>query len=223
MNEELRTGSVEEATKNDIQLTGTYNILITNELALSYITSAISYIKESPKYRQRIKQETKRLETITQKFEEMMREIYGPRTGFLSDVAQFIEDECKVNIQQIETAMYEGFKNINHSRPLTMATIEIARTLCELAVVNHKYRIKEMIERGVTDTNQLNYLKMSDMLKSTTRLAELYFEGGNINLNKSLICKTALRMIERKLTDAKLIAQAIVEADKLNPAYDLDE
>ena len=46
MDEELRTGSVEEATKNDTQLTGTYNILITNELALSYITSAISYIKE---------------------------------------------------------------------------------------------------------------------------------------------------------------------------------
>lgn len=223
MDEELRTGNIEEVSINDIQLTGTYNILITNELALSWITTAISYIKESPKYRQRIKQETKRLETITQKFEEMMREIYGPRTGFLSDVAQFIEDECKVNIQQIETAMYEGFKILNHSRPLTMAAIEIARTLCELAVVNHKHRIKEMTERGVTDTNQLNYLEMADMLKSTTRLAELYFEGGNINLNKSLICKTALRMIERKLTDAKLIAQAIVEADKLNPAYDLDE
>ena len=84
MDEELRTGSVEEATKNDIQLTSTYNILITNELALSYITSAISYIKESPKYRQRIKQETKRLETITQEFEKMMRELNGRTSVMMS-------------------------------------------------------------------------------------------------------------------------------------------
>ena len=104
-----------------------------------------------------------------------------------------------------------------------MAHIELARTFGELAVINLDLRLEEMHKHKIKEAQNLRWMSQKNIFKSTTRLSEMLFEGGNVNLNKNLMCKTALRMIELKLTDVKLLAKSISESDKLNPATDLNE
>lgn len=218
-----KLASSTEPTKEQIALTATYNILVTNELMLAQIYEAISHIKETDKYKQSIKKETKKLEQLVRKFEKKIREVVGPRIGFLADVAQIVQDECQVNIDQLVTAITEEFTKISHPYPLMMAHIELARTFGELAVINLDLRLEEMYKHKIKEAQNLRWMSQKNIFKSTTRLSEMLFEGGNVNLNKNLMCKTALRMIELKLTDVKLLAKSISESDKLNPATDLNE
>lgn len=218
MNDEVSTGSLEEATPKDFELTCIYNAIATNELAFAQLTEAISFIKQSAKYQKQVKQETNRLEKYLKDFEKKMTQVVGSRIWYMSDVVQIIQDECQVNTDQILEAMTREFEKQNHSYPSMMASIELARTYCELAVLSLKKRIQEMAAKGIEDHDNISWLDITKLLSQSTTVCELLFEGGYINLNKNLMCKTALCLIERKLTDCKLIARAINESYKLNPA-----
>lgn len=220
-NHEVTTGSLEEATPADFELTCIYNAIVTNELAFAQLTEAIGLIKNSAKYQKKTKQETNRLEKYLKDFEKRMTRVVGSRIAYMSDVAQIIQDECQVNTDQILEAMTREFGKVNHSDPAMMASIELARTYCELAVLNLRKRMQEMKSKGIEDYDNISWLDQTKLLNQATTVCELLFEGGNINLNKNLMCKTALCLIERKLTNCKLIATAINESDKLNPAQDL--
>lgn len=220
--EELVNNSA-EATPQQFTLTAIYNILVTNDLMLAQVAEAIYRIKKTSIYKQRVKQQTNRLEELRTNFEKKMQEVAGPQIGFLADVAQLIQDECQVNIDQLIESITDEFTKVNHPYPSLMAHIELARTLSELAVINLDLRYKEMIERKIPCAKQIQWLRQKDILHATTKLSELMFKGGKINLNNNLMCKTALRMIEFKLTDVKLIAQCIVESDKLNSTTDSDK
>lgn len=212
-----------KATPEQFALTATYNILVTNELALAQVYAAIYYVKHSDQYKQKVKQVTNQLEKLRANLEKKMNEVVGPRIGFLSDVAQLVQDECQVNIDQLIDAITEEFTKAEHPYPKLMAQVELARTFSELAVINLDLRYKEMVEHEVPDAEHIQWLKQDNILRATTKLSELLFKGGTVNLNKNIMCKTALRMIETKLTDVKLIARSITESDKLNPATDLEE
>lgn len=210
-------------TPEQFALTATYNILVTNEVMLAQIYEAIYHVKHSDQYKQKVKQVTNQLENIRAKIEKKIEEVAGPRIAFLSDVAQMVQDECQVNIDQIIEAITKEFDKINHPYPRLMAQVELARTFSELAIINLDLRYKELVERNVPDPKHIKWLKNKELLQLTTQLSELLFKGGTINLNKNLMCKTALRMIEIKLTDVKLIAKSITESNKLNPAKDSDK
>lgn len=212
-----------KATPEQFALTATYNILVTNELMLAQVYAAIYYVKHSDQYKQKVKQVTNQLEKIRAKLEKKIEEVAGPRIAFLSDVAQMVQDECQVNIDQIIEAITEEFAKINHPYPRLMAQVELARTFSELAIINLDLRYKELVERNVPDPKYILWIRDEDFLRLTNRLSELLFKGGVVNLNKNIMCKTALRLLEIKLTDVKLIARSISESNKLNPAKDLKE
>lgn len=212
-----------KATPEQFALTATYNILVTNELMLAQVYAAIYYVKHSDQYKQKVKQVTNQLEKIRAKLEKKIEEVAGPRIAFLSDVAQMVQDECQVNIDQIIEAITEEFAKINHPDPRLMAQVELARTFSELAIINLDYRYKELVERNVPDPKYILWIRDENFLRLTNRLSELLFKGGVVNLNKNIMCKTALRLLEIKLTDVKLIARSISESNKLNPAKDLKE
>lgn len=220
--EELVNNSA-KPTPEQFALTATYNILVTNEVMLAQVYEAIYHVKHSDQYKQKVKQVTNQLEKIRTKLEKKIEEVAGPRIAFLSDVSQMVQDECQVNIDQIIEAITEEFAKINHPYPRLMAQVELARTFSELAIINLDLRYKELVERNVPDPKHIKWLKNKELLQLTTQLSELLFKGGTINLNKNLMCKTALRMIEIKLTDVKLIAKSITESNKLNPAKDSDK
>lgn len=209
-----------KATPEQFALTATYNILVTNELMLAQVYAAIYHVKHSDQYKQKVKQVTNQLEKIRAKLEKKIEEVAGPRIAFLSDVAQMVQDECQVNIDQIIEAITEEFAKINHPYPRLMAQVELARTFSELAIINLDLRYKELIERNVPDPKYILWIRDEDFLRLTNRLSELLFKGGVVNLNKNIMCKTSLRLIEIKLTDVKLIARSISESNKLNPAKD---
>lgn len=210
-----------KVTPEQFALTATYNILVTNDIMLGQVAAVIYHIKQSGQYKQKIKQETKRLEMLLKKIEKRMLEVVGPRSGFLSDVVQLIQDECQANIDQIIEAITEEFEKIGHPYPLLMGHLETALTFSELAVINLDLRYKEMVERKVPDAKNILWLKQDEIKKSINRLIDLLFQGGVVDLNKNQRCKTSLMLIERKLTDVRLIAKSITESDKLNPAKDL--
>lgn len=212
-----------KATPEQFALTATYNILVTNELMLAQVYEAIFHVKHSDQYKQKVKQVTNQLEKIRAKLEKKIEEVAGPRIAFLSDVAQMVQDECQVNIDQIIEAITEEFAKINHPYPRLMAQVELARTFSELAIINLDLRYKELVERNVPDPKYILWIRDEDFLRLTNRLSELLFKGGVVNLNKNIMCKTALRLLEIKLTDVKLIARSISESNKLNPAKDLKE
>ena len=216
MDEELKVCDVQEACKEDILLTSIYNIIFTNDLACSRIADAVYHIKQSGKYRQLIKKETNRLQQLTKEFEKMMSWIAGPRLGFMADANQVVEDECKIHIDGMRLGMKREFKKVGHSNPDMMSHIEMARTFSEMACVNLDCRIKEMLTRGVPEANRMKYMRMTDIFKAVDRLCELLYEGGNIDLNKNELCISSLRLIEVKLTDANLIAKAIVDSENIN-------
>lgn len=219
--EELVNNSA-KPTPEQFALTATYNILVTNELMLAQVYEAIYHVKHSDQYKQKVKQVTNQLEKIHAKLEKKIEEVAGPRIAFLSDVAQIVQDECQVNIDQLIDAITEEFAKINHPYPRLMAQVELSRTFSELSIVNVDLRHKELVERNVPAPEHIKWLKNKDLLRLTTQLSELLFKGGTINLNKNLMCITALRMIEVKLTDVKLIAKSITESNKLNPTTDSD-
>lgn len=212
-----------KATPEQFALTATYNILVTNELALAQVYAAIYYVKHSDQYKQKVKQMTNQLEKMRVNQEKKMEEVVGSRIGFLSDVAQLVQDECQVNIDQLIEAITEEFTKARHPYPKLMAQVELARTFSELSIINFDLRYKELVERNIPAPKHIQWLRNEEFLRVTTRLSELLFKGGVVNLNKNLMCKTALRMIEIKLTDVKLIARSISESNKLNPATDLEE
>ena len=220
--EELVNNST-KPTPEQFALTATYNILVTNELMMSQVYAAIYYLKESDQYKQKVKQVTNQLDKMRSDLEKKMYEVTGARIAFLSDVAQFVQDECQVNIDQLIDAITEEFAKINHPYPKLMAQVELAHTFSKLAVINWDLRYKEMVARKVPDPEHIKWLKQDDFIQATKRLSELLFKGGTINLNNNLMCKTALRMIEVKLTDVKLIAKSITESNKLNPTTDSDK
>lgn len=212
-----------KATPEQFALTATYNILVTNELMIAQVHEAIYHIKHSDQYKQKVKQVTKQLEKMRVNQEKKLEEVAGHRIAFLSDVAQIIQDECQVNIDQLIEAITKEFAKINHPYPRLMAQVELARTFSELSIINLDLRYKELVERNVPDPEHIQWMRNEEFLRLTTRLSELLFKGGVVNLNKNLMCKTALRMLEIKLTDVKLIARSISESNKLNPAKDLKE
>ncbi len=217
VNNEVTTGSLEEATLADFEVTCIYNAIVTNELAFAQLTEAIDLIKNSTKYKKQVKQETNRLAKYLKDFERRMDRVAGARIGYMSDVAQIVQEECQVNTDQMLEAMAREFEKVNHSYPEMMASIELARTYCELAVLSLKRRMQEMEKKGIKDFDNISWLDQTKLLNHSTTVCELLFEGGVVNLNKNLMCKTSLTMIERKLTDCKLIARAMNESDKLNP------
>lgn len=212
-----------KATPEQFALTATYNILVTNELMIAQIYEAIYHIKHSDQYKQKVKQMTNQLEKMRINQEKKLEEVAGHRIAFLSDVAQIVQDECQVNIDQLIEAITEEFAKIHHPYPRLMAQVELARTFSELSIINLDLRYKELVERNVPEPKHIQWLRNEEFLRVTTRLSELLFKGGVVNLNKNLMCKTALRMLETKLTDVKLIARSISESNKLNPAKDLKE
>lgn len=212
-----------KATPEQFALTATYNILVTNELMIAQVYEAIYHIKHSDQYKQKVKQMTNQLEKMRINQEKKLEEVAGHRIAFLSDVAQIVQDECQVNIDQLIEAITEEFAKINHPYPRLMAQVELARTFSELSIINLDLRYKELVERNVPEPKHIQWLRNEEFLRVTTRLSELLFKGGVVNLNKNLMCKTALRMLETKLTDVKLIARSISESNKLNPAKDLKE
>lgn len=212
-----------KATPEQFALTATYNILVTNELMIAQVYEAIYHIKHSDQYKQKVKQMTNQLEKMRVNQEKKLEEVAGHRIAFLSDVAQIVQDECQVNIDQLIEAITEEFAKINHPYPRLMAQVELARTFSELSIINLDLRYKELVERNVPEPKHIQWLRNEEFLRVTTRLSELLFKGGVVNLNKNLMCKTALRMLETKLTDVKLIARSISESNKLNPAKDLKE
>lgn len=212
-----------KATPEQFALTATYNILVTNELMIAQVYEAIYHIKHSDQYKQKVKQMTNQLEKMRINQEKKLEEVAGHRIAFLSDVAQIVQDECQVNIDQLIEAITEEFAKINHPYPRLMAQVELARTFSELSIINLDLRYKELVERNVPEPKHIQWLRNEEFLRVTTRLSELLFKGGVVNLNKNLMCKTALRMLETKLTDVKLIARIISESNKLNPAKDLKE
>lgn len=212
-----------KATPEQFALTATYNILVTNELMIAQVYEAIYHIKHSDQYKQKVKQMTNQLEKMRINQEKKLEEVAGHRIAFLSDVAQIVQDECQVNIDQLIEAITEEFAKINHPYPRLMAQVELARTFSELSIINLDLRYKELVERNVPEPKHIQWLRNEEFLRVTTRLSELLFKGGVVNLNKNPMCKTALRMLETKLTDVKLIARSISESNKLNPAKDLIE
>lgn len=219
MNEEYQDMICEltEATEESIVITSTYNILFTNELALATLVVALFHIKESKHYKQEVKKETKRLEKYRKDFEKRLSEIIGPRGNFYADANQTIEDECNEHLDNIRNGMMRAFEKAGHAESELMSYIELARTITEMACVNLDYRINEMKKNGIKESSHLTYLRMTDAFKYIDRISRLTYKGNYVNLNQCEDCVSSLREMEKKLTDANLLAKAIVESNKLNP------
>lgn len=220
MNEEENVCSLDEATDENITVTCIYNIILTNDLACARVASFLYHVKKSPQYKQQVKQEVKRLEKLTQIYERMLIEVAAVRAGFLSDVTQTSEEELDRDIELLRYSIEHEFLKSKCSNARLMSYVELAYIICQYACLSLDKRIQEMKARNIPDAERVSYLRITDIFKSVSRLSEMLFEGGCVRLNNSFSCKTGMRIIEKKLTDAHLIAKAINAADALNPAED---
>ena len=177
-----------EASEESIVATSIYNILFANDISLSATTKLIYQTKNSPQYKHRVKEEVNLLERRVKKHENMMLTVSGPRTSFLADASSTMEGLCDRDIELLRLAILDVFRKEGHSNYMLMSYSETAYTLCNLALSNQDKRFQEMIERKIAHVLRLSYLSIIDIFLSVTRLSELLFEGGRIDLNENADC-----------------------------------
>lgn len=217
MNEDVYVCSLDEATDENITVTCIYNIILTNDLACARVANFLYHIKKSPQYKQQVKQEVKRLEKLTKTYERILMEVAAVRGEFLSDITQTAEEELGRDIELLRYSIEHEFLKSKCSNARLMSYVELACIMCQYACISLDKRIQEMKARNIPDAERVSYLRITDIFKSVSRLSEMLFEGGYVRLNNSFSCRTGLHIIEKKLTDAHLIAKAINTADALNP------
>lgn len=222
--EEFQVTTVEEACKGDIMLTSTYNIIFTNELACSEVNNLLSKVRKSPYYRQNIKKETKLLLNIYQDFERMMKRVAGPRIYFLSDASQTVEEECGPFVDMMRDSLRKRFEDAGHPESELMGCAETARVMTQLACSNLDYRINEMEKRGINEARLVSYMRMTSVFNQTAYLTDLLYQQtkggkflGGVDCSKDFLSLKSIRSIEKRLTDANLIAKAIRTGSELNP------
>ena len=215
---------VTEAATEDIALTATYNILFTNDLAFSRIAELIYQVKKSPYYKQEVKKDVNRIFLARKEFETRITQVIGPQIEFFSDTTQTIEEECSSYITQMRNHICEELQKAGHPNAVLMSYAETAYTLTQLACVNLDYRIREMKQRRVPECERIKWLRITGIYQLVGSFCRILNKATKCNqhidfvdLNQCEGCKSALRSLEKKLTDAHVIARAIAEGEKNNP------
>ena len=71
----------------------TYNILFTNDIAITTVIEAVEAVRKSDRYRQETKRITNVIDRLRGKYEKMLFEVIGDRSGFFADANEaFLED-----------------------------------------------------------------------------------------------------------------------------------
>ena len=74
----------------------TYNILFTNDIAITTVIEAVEAVRKSDRYRQETKRITNVIDRLRGKYEKMLFEVIGDRSGFFADANEaFLEDVQK--------------------------------------------------------------------------------------------------------------------------------
>lgn len=216
MSEKTTVCSLDEATKENIAVTCTYNILFTNDMACSRIVDLLSLLRKTEGISFQAEQAAFRLEIQMKEYEKYMNGVYSSRAAFMADINQVIEDAISKEVEKLKDAIKNKFISSGCSHPVLMTAAEMAYLFIDFAVKGFDKRIKEMDERNVPDSGDLLYLRLTKFIKPAEELTQRLFDGKPVDLSNKKTRK-AIRTIIKKLTDAHLIAKAINEADELNP------
>lgn len=90
----------------------TYNILFTNDIAITTVIEAVEAVRKSDRYRQETKRITNVIDRLRGKYEKMLFEVIGDRSGFFADANEaFLED-----IQKHVDILYYSIKGCSTRR-----------------------------------------------------------------------------------------------------------
>lgn len=219
MSEQTKVCSLEEATEENFIVTCTYNILFTNDMACSRIVDLLYILRATKGISFQAEQAANRLEKQMKSYEKKMNEIYSVRASFMADANEVIDEAIKKDIEALQDTIKHKFIESGCSHPVLMTAAEMAHLFISFAVSGFDRRMKEMDERKIPDSGCLLYLRLTNLMKPVEELTKFLFDGNHIDLNNKKSRKY-IRFIIKKLTDARLIAKAINEAESLNPTED---
>ena len=86
----------------------TYNILFTNDIAITTVMEAVEAVRKSDRYRHETKRITNVIDRLRGKYEKMLFEVIGDRSGFFADANEaFLED-----VQKHVDILYYSIKGV---------------------------------------------------------------------------------------------------------------
>lgn len=187
----------------------TYNILFTNDIAITAVIEAVEAVRKSAFYRQETKRITNVIDNLRRKYEKMLFEVIGDRSGFFADANDiFFED-----VQKHVDILYYSIKGVFDKHSLDdsalLARCELARTMCEFSCIQLDKREEEL--RQVDSRFKrasIGYLRLTALHKELDRLMRTFGIPCTVNLDTDT-CRSAINVLSVKLCDARIIAKAI--------------
>ena len=187
----------------------TYNILFTNDIAITTVMEAVEAVRKSDSYRHETKRITNVIDRLRGKYEKMLFEVIGDRSGFFADANEaFLED-----VQKHVDILYYSIKGVFDKARLEdsalLARCELARTMCEFSCIQLDKREEELrqVDSRFRRSN-IGYLRLTALHKELDRLMRTMGIPCTVNLDTDT-CRAAVNVLSAKLCDARLIAKAI--------------
>ena len=187
-----------------------YNILFTNDICCGQMIECMQAMKKTPYYRHSFKRYLNEADKARRGYEKIVNSVIRTDLGeFFADCNDRFVEEVNKHVDML----YWQFKQVLDDNALAysaeLARFEVARTLCDYACLQFDSRLDELKEKdpmfkGFT----MEYLRLSNV----SRLLNL--ASANLGIRESVDmntkrCIDAFDVLVRKLTDGRIIADAI--------------
>lgn len=201
-----------EEEKEAILRTAIYNVLYINDLTIGAIGDIGDFIKDKDK---RTKTLFKALKKRTHEYRKELEEIIGKdKLAFFSDYNEKMDDSAYNAYVDFRDAIRKILKKNGVEDYKLIASVEVARTMVGYSCLTIENRIKDCLKYNDKIVN-LRYYKLSDtqrVIEDFSEWAIRKIKDKDIDLNHDEQCVKAYKTLDKILTDAVIINEAITDA-----------
>lgn len=194
---------------NNALVIGTYNILFTNDIASTAVLDAMEMLKKSKYYRHKIKKLAGDIKNERLRYEKFMRMIVGNKIDFFAEANDRFLETVSEPLTVLHYSIKSEFDKVKGVDSELFAYLEKARVLCDFSVAQYDLRMQEMCELDYRLRRyNLVYLRLTRLAFLMNTLMEQFTFDQFIEVNTKT-CQDAMRVLARKLANAKTILDTI--------------
>lgn len=201
-----------EDEKEAILRTAVYNVLYINDLATGAIVDIGDFVKDKDK---RTRTLFKALKKRIHEYRKELEAIIGQdRLAFFSDYNEKMDDCAYDAYIAFRDAIREVLIKNNVEDYKLIASVEVARTMVGYSCLTIENRIKDCLKYNDKIVD-LRYYKMSDIQRVIEDFSEWTIrkiKHTNIDLNHDAKCTETYKALDKILTNAVIINEAIADA-----------
>lgn len=187
----------------------TYNMLFTNDIVCGLFIDAKAKVEKTDLYRFETKQLINKCEKKRKEYEKLINGIIGNKDDFFANANDVFCDGVNRHLQTLYYSIKQEFDKHSIHNSDVIASLELARTMCDFSCAQYKKRITTLREQDPQFKKfNMEYLELREMLHYLNEVMRSMCIPVTVDLNTES-CTRAINILSNKLADVDIIAKAI--------------